>query len=119
LAGKSASRSVITQSNVVDSKSFVNVLPDFGPVDIETTVQSELGGTLFKPEIKKSTLFIVQWKEPFFFTALAASFIWYVSRRRPSKEGQKRKEPSLLWLAIKALTKYLKKRFSKSSKSAK
>ena len=121
LAGKSASRSVVTQSIVVDSKSFVNVLPNFGPVEIETTVQSELGGTLFEPVTQKSSVFIVQWKEPFFFITVGVLLVWYVLRRRPAQgqeqsknqnEGSKRKEPSLAYLAIVALSKYFKKRIA-------
>jgi hypothetical protein len=119
LGGRSATRSVITQSNIEGSKETINVLPSFGPVQIKTTLHSELGGTQFDPVMVESSVFVIQWKEPFFFTALGLFVIWYVSRRRPSKEGLKRKEPSLLWLAIKALTKYLKKRFAKTPISAK
>lgn len=114
LAGETKSRSVITQSAITGSEEFANVLPDFGLVDIQTTVQSELGGTKFEPVVQKSSVLIVQWKEPFFFICLALLILWYVGRRRPAKPGQKRKEPSLLWLAIKALTKYTKKRFAKT-----
>jgi hypothetical protein len=118
LGGKSATRSVITQSGIEGTQAYANVLPDFGTVKIKTTVASELGGTKFDPVVQESMVLIVQWKEPFFFTLLIGFVIWYVSRRRPSKEGQKRKEPSLAWLAIKALSKYLKKRFAKPSKPA-
>lgn len=113
LAGKDATRSVITQSAVSGTNEMVNVLPDFGIVDIETTLTSEIGGTKFEPVVNKSSVLIVQWKEPFFFIALGLTFVWYVLRRRPAKAGQKRKEPSLLWLAIKALRKEVAKRWAK------
>lgn len=113
LAGETKSRSVITQSAISGTEEFANVLPNFGIVNIETTVQSELGGTKFEPEINKSSVLIVQWKEPFFFIALGLTIVWYVIRKRPAKPGQKRKEPSLLWLAIKALRKELAKRWAK------
>lgn len=119
LAGETKSRSVITQSPISGSEEFANVLPDFGLVDIRTTVQSELGGTEFEPVVQKSSVLIVQWKEPFFFACLAIAFVWYVLRRRPSKDDKKRREPSLAWLAIKALRKYLAKRFAEAPKSAK
>lgn len=114
LGGRSATRSVITQSKIEDSQDTVNVLPNFGTVKITTTLHSELGGTKFEPVTMESSVLIVQWKEPFFFICLALLIIWYVGRRRPAKPGQKRKEPSLLWLAVKALTKIIKKRFAKS-----
>lgn len=113
LAGETKSRSVITQSAITGSEEFANVLPDFGLVDIQTTVQSELGGTEFEPVVQKSSVLIVQWKEPFFFICLALLILWYVGRRRPAKPGQKRKEPSLAWLAIKALRKEVAKRLAK------
>lgn len=119
LGGRSATRSVITQSKIEDSQDTVNVLPNFGTVKITTTLHSELGGTKFEPVTMESSVLIVQWKEPFFFICLALLIIWYVGRRRPAKPGQKRKEPSLLWLAIKALTKIIKKRFAKTPISAK
>lgn len=113
LAGKDATRSVITQSGISGSNEMANVLPNFGLVDIETSVNSEIGGTQFEPEIRKSTILIVQWKEPFFFIALGLTFVWYALRKRPAKSGQKRKEPSLAWLAIKALRKALVKWWAK------
>jgi hypothetical protein len=118
LGGRSATRSVITQSNIEGSEERINVLPDFGAVKIKTTLDSELGGTKFDPVTVESSVFVVQWKEPFFFTALIACLIWYVSRRRPSKGGQKRREPSLVWLALKAFKKYLKNRLAKPSNKA-
>ena len=113
MAGETKSRSVITQSAISGSDEFANVLPDFGIVDIKTTIQSELGGTKFDPEVEKSSVLIVQWKEPFFFISLALLILWYVGRKRPAKPGQKRKEPSLLWLAIKALRKEVAKVLAK------
>lgn len=113
LAGKDATRSVITQSEISGSSEMVNVLPGFGVVDIETTLLSEIGGTKLKPQVNKSSVLIVQWKEPFFFIALGLTFVWYVLRKRPAKPGQKRKEPSLLRLAIKALRKEAAKRWAK------
>jgi len=115
LGGKSATRSVITQSGIEGTEAYANVLPDFGTVKIKTTVASELGGTKFDPVVQESTVVIVQWKEPFFFIALGLTFVWYVLRRRPSAEGKKRKEPSLAWLAIKALKKAVAKRWAKGS----
>lgn len=113
LAGETKSRSVITQSAITGSEEFANVLPDFGLVDIRTIVQSELGGTQFEPEVIKSSLLMVQWKEPFFFIVLGLIFVWYILRKRPSADDKKRKEPSLLWLAIKALRKELAKQLAK------
>ena len=113
LGGRSATRSVITQSNIEGSRETVNVLPDFGPVKIKTTLHSELGGTKFDPVTVESSVFVVQWKEPFFFIALLACLLWYISRRRPSKDDPKRKQPSLVLLALKAFKKYLKTRLAK------
>jgi len=109
LGGKSATRSVITQSGIEGTQAYANVLPDFGTVKIKTTVASELGGTKFEPVVQESSILIVQWKEPFFFIALGLTFVWYVLRKRPSADGKKRKEPSLAWLAIKALRKAITK----------
>jgi hypothetical protein len=113
LGGRSATRSVITQSNIEGSRETVNVLPDFGPVKIKTTLHSELGGTKFDPVTVESSVFVIQWKEPFFFIALLACLLWYISRRRPSKDDPKRKQPSLVLLALKAFKKYLKTRLAK------
>ncbi len=115
LGGKSATRSVITQSGIEGTQAYANVLPDFGTVKIKTTVASELGGTKFDPVVQESSVLIVQWKEPSFFIALGLTFVWYVLRRRPSADGKKRKEPSLAWLAIKALKKAIVKRWAKRS----
>lgn len=113
LAGETKARAVITQSAITDSEKFANVLPNFGLVDIRTILQSELGGTQFDPDVIKSSLLIVQWKEPFFFISLALLILWYVLRKRPSADDKKRKEPSLAWLAIKALRKELSKQLTK------
>lgn len=111
--GNSAARAAITQAKVEGTEALANVLPSFGLIDIQTTLNSDIAGTQFDPVVKKSSVFIVQWKEPFFFIALGLTFVWYVLRKRPAKPGQKRKEPSLLWLAIKALRKEAAKRWAK------
>lgn len=130
--GQSASRATITQAKVQGTETLTNVLPAFGLVDIQTTLISDIAGTTFKPVTKTSSVLMVQWKEPFFFIALGIAFVWYVLRRRPApapapvtgtgtgtgtgkNKGNgsgtsKRKEPSLAYLAIIALGKYLKKR---------
>lgn len=114
-AGKSASRAAVTQAKVEGTEKLANVLPAFGVVEVETILVSDIAGTQFEPIVDRSSVFVVQWKEPFFFTALALTFVWYVLRKRPAKPGQKRKEPSLLWLAIKAFRKYLRNRFAKKA----
>lgn len=111
--GNSAARAAITQAKVEGTETLANVLPSFGLVEIQTTITSDIAGTTFEPVVNKSSVFIVQWKEPFFFIALGLTFVWYVLRKRPAKPGQKRKEPSLLWLAIKALRKEAAKRWAK------
>jgi hypothetical protein len=114
--GQSASRATITQAKVQGTDALTNVLPSFGVVEVNTTLASDIAGTTFKPVTKTSSVFIVQWKEPFFFIALGILFVWYVLRRRPAQsqvEG-KRKEPSLAYLAIVALSKYFKKRIATS-----
>ena len=111
LAGKDATRSVITQASISGTSGMASVLPSSGPVEVTTILQSEIGGTKFKPQVNKSTVLIVQWKEPFFFIALAVAFAWYVLRKRPAKDSKKRKEPSLAWLAVIALKKYVVKRY--------
>jgi hypothetical protein len=90
------------------------VLPSFGIVDVKTTLTSDIAGTTFKPVTKTSSVFIVQWKEPFFFITLGILFVWYVLRRRPAQgqEQSKRKQPSLAYLAIVALSKYFKNRIA-------
>lgn len=114
LAGAKNSQSVITQSAIAGTDSYANVLPTFGLVDAEVQVASELGGTKFDPVVKKSTFLVVQWKEPFFFTALAVVAFWYLLRKRPSADGsKKRKEPSLAWLALVALRKWVGKKLKK------
>jgi hypothetical protein len=118
--GTSASRATITQAKVEGTEKLANVLPALGVVEIETSLVSEIAGTTFDPVVEKSSVLIVQWKEPFFFIALGLTFVWYVLRKRPAKPGAKRKEPSLLWLAIKALRKEISKWWAKrgSKKSA-
>lgn len=116
--GKSATRATITQAKVEGTETLANVLPAFGVVEVQTTLASDIAGTTFDPIVEKSSVLIVQWKEPVFFTALVGFVIWYVARPRASKEGSnkkgpKRKEPSLLLLAIKALRKELAKRLAK------
>lgn len=128
VAGQEISSSVLSQAQVSGSQDMLNVLPGFGLVDIETTVQSELGGTKFEPQVNKSTVLIMQWKEPFFFTLVGAALIWFLLRKRPApsssaqpdisapttnKPAKNRKEPSLLWLAIIALRKWLTKKLKK------
>lgn len=117
-AGKSASRASITQAKVEGTDTLTNVLPPFGLVEIQTSLTSDIAGTKFDPVVNKSSVFILQWKEPFFFIALGLTFVWYVLRRRPSTDGKKRKEPSLAWLAIKALRKYLSRRFARSPETS-
>lgn len=114
-AGKSASRAAITQAKVEGTEKLANVLPAFGVVEVETSLTSDIAGTRFDPVVERSSILIVQWKEPFFFIALGLVFVWYVLRRRPAKTDKYRKEPSLLWLAIRAFRKYLKKRISKTA----
>lgn len=107
--GTSASRAAVTQAKVEGTERLANVLPALGVVEIETSLVSEIAGTTFDPVVNKSSVLIMQWKEPFFFIALGITFVWYVLRKRPAKPGSKRKEPSLLLLAIKALRKELTK----------
>lgn len=111
-AGRSASRAAITQAKVEGTENLTNVLPPFGVVEVETILASDIAGTSFEPVVNRSSVLIVQWKEPFFFIALAITFVWYVLRKRPAKPGSKRKEPSLLLLAIKALRKEAAKRWA-------
>jgi hypothetical protein len=111
--GTSASRATITQAKVEGTEKLANVLPAFGVVEIETSLVSDIAGTTFDPVVEKSSVLIVQWKEPFFFIALGLTFVWYVLRKQPAKPGSKRKEPSLLWLAIKALRKEVAKWWAK------
>jgi hypothetical protein len=112
-AGRSASRATITQAKVEGTEKLANVLPAFGVVEVQTTLISDIAGTTFDPVVEKSSVLIVQWKEPFFFIALGLIFVWYVLRKRPAADDKKRKEPSLAWLAIKALRKEIDKLLAK------
>jgi hypothetical protein len=112
LGGRSATRSVITQSKIEGSQETINVLPDFGSVKIKTTLQSELGGTMFEPVVVESSIFVIQWKEPTFFVALAIAFGWYYRRRRVAPKTSKQRPPSLLVLAIKAMRKAVIRRLA-------
>lgn len=112
--GLFSTRSAITQAKVLGTESVANILPSFGLVEIVSTLSSDIAGTTFKSQIDKSTIFVIQWKEPVFFTALVLFVIWYAFRKRPSSDGsKKRKDPSLAWLAIVALRKWVGKKLKK------